>query len=458
MVRTLLCLLFVASLLTPAHAQDGGHKIFVPALMRENPLRNVFGVESNNLVATSAAIKDLGATWVRKNGLLWSKVEPTQGVRDWGAVAALESELRAAHSAGFQVILIVRSAPAWAQQIDGKSCGPIKAAALPAFAAFIHDAVQRYSTSDYNVLHWEIWNEPDVDASISSGSEPYGCYGDQNDVYFGGAAYANMLSAVYPQVKSAHPAAKVVFGGLLLDCPPENLRVPSTNCSPQRRNSAKFLEGVLQAGGAAWFDIANVHSYDYFGAPGRYNDLNWGNTESDGPLLLRKIAFMHEVLGRYGAADKPIMNTETAVICYGCRNLQKLEDTKLANAYYLVQSFAAAKAVDLLANVHYSYEGWNGSGLASGGTKFVSYGAYALAAEKLGSARYVAPITPSDVGGAVDVGGYKFTRNGKVLWVLWSTSGVTRTLTLTGSPTFTGALGGNLSGTVGYEPVYVEWP
>ena len=88
----------------------------------------------------------------------------------------------------------------------------------------------------------------------------------------------------------------------------------------------------------------------------------------------------------------------------------------------------------------------------------MSYGAYALAAEKLGSARYVAPITPSDVGGAVDVGGYKFTRNGKVLWVLWSTSGVTRTLTLTGSPTFTGALGGNLSGTVGYEPVYVEWP
>jgi hypothetical protein len=150
--------------------------------------------------------------WIRPEPVIWSAVEPKRGQREWSMLSGLEGELRAAAERGIQVELIVSGSPGWAQKVPGSECGPIKESELSTFARFMHDLVLRYSQPPFNVKYWEFWNEPDVDPSFS-GSNDFGCWGDLDDPYYGGGYYAQMLKAVYSQVKSADPAAQVVVGG-----------------------------------------------------------------------------------------------------------------------------------------------------------------------------------------------------------------------------------------------------
>ncbi|MGD2158474.1 MAG: hypothetical protein PVG32_16470, partial [Anaerolineales bacterium] len=119
------------------------------------------GIEQYNLTTSDGweIIKQTNAYWLRVNGLLWSEVEPVEGQRNWSAAATLEQELQKASDFGYQVILIIRSTPSWAQRESGIPCGPIKPDKLSAFVNFVSDAVTRYSTHPFNVKYWEIWNE-----------------------------------------------------------------------------------------------------------------------------------------------------------------------------------------------------------------------------------------------------------------------------------------------------------
>jgi hypothetical protein len=471
--RLSICLLIAAISLAgriDASAQGGASAIFLPIAMHTFPLRTVFGIESSRLTASSASIAAAGASWVRRNGLAWRDIEPTKGARNWNAAAALEKDLLAARNANLAVILVVRGVPDWARRPesiggDGKlsQCGPVRDDELASFAQFMRDAVARYSASPYHVLYWEIWNEPDVDPLEVFFNSVFGCYGDMSDQYYGGDDYARMLQAVYPEMKAVNPHVQIVMGGLLMDCDPGQ----KENC-----NSGKFFEGVLRAGGGQYFDVANMHSYDRYvnGQPvGTYSSPNWGNTQVDGPVLLRKAANLREVLARYGYPDKPIMNTETAVICsarnsFPCdaapddpNNNAPNDNIQRANAYYIAQSYAAAKSVGLLANIHYSYEGWNGTNMVNGSSKLLPYYAFQEASERLADATYVGVLTLADVGTA-GLTGYKFLRNGKPLWVVWSKDGVAHTLTVSGNRTLVTALGEPATTMIGYEPVYVEFP
>ena len=59
--------------------------------------------------------------------------------------------------------------------------------------------------------------------------------------------------------------------------------------------------------------------------------------------------------------------------------------------------------------------------------------------------------------------GYKFTRNGKNLWVIWSLDGGTKNVTLPGAPAkVTDALGVDQAASASFQltvkPLYVEFP
>src|SRR6266511_452634 len=88
--------------------------------------QTVFGAEMEILTPAQGLDQMVAAnaTWTRRNGVLWSVVEPTEGVRNWSALTGLESELQDASSKGIQVILLVRSTPQWARKIagSGSSC------------------------------------------------------------------------------------------------------------------------------------------------------------------------------------------------------------------------------------------------------------------------------------------------------------------------------------------------
>ena len=63
-----------------------------------------------------------------------------------------------------------------------------------AWARFVQRTAERYP----QVLHWEIWNEPDM------------------DIYWGGSVedYFHLLKAGYLAVKAANPDARVIAAGL----------------------------------------------------------------------------------------------------------------------------------------------------------------------------------------------------------------------------------------------------
>ncbi|MFQ5615847.1 MAG: hypothetical protein ACE5GO_05235, partial [Anaerolineales bacterium] len=186
------------------------------------PLMGVEMINNGSFISKVPIAAQAGVHWVRLNGLFWSDIEPTEGERDWDQLSLFEERIQAASAAGLQMIVIVRSTPAWAQARPGYYCGPVHPGKLATFGKFMHDLVSRYSQPPFNVRYWELGNEPDIDPRHVPPDNIFGCWGDENSPYYGGEYYAEMLKAVYPQVKAADPDTQVLVGGLLLDCDPNN--------------------------------------------------------------------------------------------------------------------------------------------------------------------------------------------------------------------------------------------
>ena len=411
--------------------------IYLPLLLNKFPSPRVYGVETFE-IADSRILSPLvqaGMYWVRRNGVLWNLVEPTKGTRDWSALANLDNELQIAALNNLQIILIVRGTPDWAQLHPGSVCGPIKPAEYAAFGQFVHDLVARYSQAPYFVKYYEIGNEPDVQWNNSD--EPYGCWGEYQLPYFGAYPYADMLKVVYPQVKSASPAAQVVLGGLLLDCDPNNPpEVPPGSGKYKDCSSSLFLKGVLEHRGANdggnYFDVVSFHAYDYYLIPdnqvSRYYNPNWNSSsETTGPVFLAKLNFLRSLLTQYGYADKPIMSTELSLLCNeGCD--KEFEQTK---AFYAAQAYAASIAEGLKANVWFDAGGsWRNSGLFSD-TKEPQPAlfAYHASRQELALAKYISTITAYP-----NVQGYEFIRGNRRVWVLWTMDSQTHKITLPSAP------------------------
>lgn len=425
----------------------------IPLAFNTWPLVTVFGIETSNYTASESALVSSGATWIRRNGLQWKDVEATPGQRNWNP--SLDTDLINASKNQQKVILIIHGTPTWARTIPTSSCSPIKTDQLPAFANFVRDAVVRYSKAPYNVKYWEIWNEPDAPAAANL-SGPFGCWGNTSDPYFGGGDYATVLKSVSPQIRQADPSAKIVLGGLLLDCNPS---APAT-CGGFV-NMGLYLEGVLRNGGAPHFDIVSFHAYDFYqaavNATGAYGSPNWASAwNTTGPVLIAKTRFIRSVLSQFGATDKQLMNTEVGVLCYLCGNNPPaaFQTTK---AYYVPQAYAAAIAEGLTANVWYSFEGWENSGLTGD-----AFTAFKVARSKLAPVTYTGEVNTSDVN-STGVKGYKFSRAGKNVWVIWSLDGGTKNVTLSSAPAqITDALGAVQPASASFQltvkPLYIEFP
>jgi hypothetical protein len=444
-------------------ASDDPSTIYLPLVMRNFPLQTLFGVQTDYL--TSAAGLDQMASanisWARRNGVLWSSVETTEGTYNWGALASLESELQNASNKGIQVILIVRSTPEWARKIAGSGpyCGPIHPDKLVAFGNFMHELVGRYSVAPYNVKNWELWNEPDVDPSyFGYGDSVFGCWGDLSDEYYGGRYYAEMLKEAYPQIKAADPQAQVLVGGLLLDCDPRGS--PSVCASldpPHNDKQPKFLEGILLGGGGPYFDGVSFHAYDYYmDSLGQYYNPNWQSySNTTGSVIVAKAEFIQSLLNTKYVFGKFLMNTESAILCDSCSDDTTYETTK---AYYIAQSYAAAIAQGLRANVWYSALGWRNSGLLNPDlSPRPAYMALQFSRSELRDANWVRDITEY-----AGVKGYEFQRGDRRIWVLWSLDGNTHLIDLPGVPLAAwDALGNSVtpatSMNVDLNPLYLEW-
>ncbi len=434
-----------------------------PVVARFAPLYNIFGATLES-VSSGGGLPQLAATgsaFTRGPFLAWNLVEPAApGVRDWSPMAGLEAQLAAASAQGIDVILVVGYTPTWAQARPGSSCGPIREDKLDAFADFMAAAVARYSAPPYNVKYWELWNEPDIDLAENPAlppDNPFGCWGDRNDPYYGGRYYGTMLNRIYPRIKAVQPAAQVLVGGLLLDCDPNNPPA-GKSCLP-----AKFIDGILIATGGRSFDGISFHAYDYcWPGLGQYGNSNWNSySHTTGPVTRIKAAYVRNRLAAYQVTGKYLMNTEAAVLCDTPTNEAEWEQTK---AYYVAQVYATALADGYRANVWYSMYGWRDPHrdrhtalLYADGSPRPAYTAYSVAAQQLSRAVFSRALNQYP-----GVLGYEFHQEVGRVWVLWSRDGSAHTIALPAAPASVSDIFGSMrtpSSTlvVGLDPIYVQW-
>lgn len=430
--RALLLLVLLALLPLSARADRASqqtqaeHQIFLPQIVLPKT-QPIFGgqIRPGNVGATAEHAVAANLHWVRYGDLLWSSVEPSAGARNWQSMAALEQELTTLAAHGLTTVLVVRSAPAWAQKVPGASCSAIKPAAYADFARFLGDVVRRYSQPPYSVRYWEIWNEPDVDPQLVAPDSGFGCWGDQHDPYYGGGSYGEMLKQVYPAIKQADPQAQVVFGGLLLDCDPAN---PPAGRPASACNSALFLEGALRAGAASAFDVLSYHGYAFWSpSPASVDwDLTQDSWRQRGGATLGKLAFLRTVMLRY-QTNKPTLLTEAALLCTtsDCSGAYRA-----AQANSVVRLYLRASANQLLGAVWYTFDGpgWFGSGLLNSAQQpQPAYQALAFLSTLLRDARYQRTLG----GGSLE--GYRFVRNDTAYEIYWTNDASQTSLPLSSS-------------------------
>lgn len=433
--------------------------VYLPTVHKEFPLQTIFGVQMRRIASNDEInlMKELGITWTRKD-LFWTQIETNEGQYNWSAIHDFEEDLIKTKSSYIDVILVINKTPQWAREYPNSECGPIRKEKLDSFGKFMANVVNRYSAPPFYISYYEIWNEPDVDPALFNYSgNSIGCWGDNNDEYYGGKYYADMLKIVYPYVKSANPNAKVMIGGLLLDCDPRGNPSP---CQQINNNPkpAKFLEGILRNNGKDYFDGISFHAYDqYSGSIGQYGIRNWNSSwDTTGPTVLAKTNYIREILAKYNASDKFLMNTESAVLCDACNNDQRYELTK---AFYIPQVYSAAISLDLKANLWFSSTGWRNSGLIKpdGSPIQPAYNAYQHARQTFLNAKFVKELSLG-----VGIAGYEFSRDNITLWVVWSQNGDPHNLVLPKTPSrITSAQGEilqpNQSMQITIEPVYIEF-
>ncbi len=431
-------------------------------LLPESP---IYGLQIHDLSSEEQVSlgQQAGVHWTRFDDLNWNAIEPIRldpPVYHWETVD--EDVLKMATESGFEVIGIILFTPEWAQKYPGIYCGPVVEEALDDFAQFMGALVSRYSQPPYNVHYWEIGNEPDIDRSLVPPYMGFGCWGEEDDMYYGGGYYGKMLKAVYPSIKAADPEAQVLVGGLNLDCDPDNPpeHPPGSGqlmyCTP-----SLFLEGILSSGGGDYFDGISFHAYDYYHGNNQYGNVNWNSdSESTGPVLIKKSRYFNELLARYGYEDKFLINTELALLCGsdGKEPACQTDEFLYTKANYVSQAYAAALAEGLSSNIWYSLTGWRASGLVNSSLQpLEAYDAYKFSASKLSGVVFIREIT--DFSGVM---GYEFTQDDKNIWILWSHIGEVQEIQL---PTVPSAVYSVYGETLQVEqlinvppsPIYLEW-
>lgn len=219
-------------------------------------------------VPTANKASRLGADWVRV-WALWQDLEQAPGRFTEHLVAGLNQHVDALRARGIKVLVVVHRAPPWASNGVGGTAPPANPAQ---FASFMRTLARRVPGVDA----WEIWNEPDEPEFWAGAPQP--------------AAYAALLKAAYPAIKSVQPGDVVVTGGMT-------------------GNNMDFLAALYAHGAQGAFDAVGVHTDTacLTNGPGRYYRDERGRI---GRYTFTAYREVHAVMADHGDAGKQIWMTE----------------------------------------------------------------------------------------------------------------------------------------------------
>lgn len=447
-------------------------QVYLPiARTQEWPSPFGFQMAGWNLRSTEVAARaqELGARWVRIDGADWLNVQPEQGATyNWTVLVGLETELRVAAQLGLTPIVVIKRSPPWAtlNVPYETSCGAVREDRFQDFAAFLQALVVRYSAPPFNVHHWELGNEPDVDPRLLGPNAQFGCWGNQDDPYYGGEHYGRMLAAVTPRIKAADPGANVIIGGLLLAS-------PNTSTLAVGRPES-FLEGILRSGAAPYFDGVGFHAHtSYDGKAIDYSGIThviWGTR---GGVIVGKAVFLREVMVRYNVV-RPLYLTELALGCpeyfrSQCPTSMNESATPAfdqAQADFLPRAMARAAAAELEAITWYSldFSNWRHTFMLDASSKpRPVYGSYQQ------FIRETMPVirVPVIVDYGAEVEAFRFDKGNSIVDLVWSTgmnvttlsvpaNEFTRAVTRDGNTLPPEYVDGMARLQVGFSPLYIH--
>lgn len=373
------------SVVTPTHMPNASPKL---------------GVQTSSANAqTISFAASTGAKWILMT-VKWSDIEATPGSYNF---TDSDRVLTAAAGAGLTPLIEIRGNPAWAATTV---CGPIdKAGGLEAFGAFIRTLVARYSGPNYNLKHWEFYNEPDNTIVDPIGTWLGGCWGSYP------ADYVAMLEKARSGMDEADASAKIVLGGLARE---------DIDYNGRQVFNLDFPSQVLDAGGARYIDIMNIHYYSTQ-AP------NWSSYGED---IAGKVEALRRLMKARGV-DKPVMVTEVNWTqgfpgAWNTWTGGQVAEFAEMQARYLPKAFARGVADRLYAMTWFALQDFPDSDLPYGlfdinGLPRPAYNAFKTTAAEIGQAAYLRPLSASDVGAAGGVEGYVFVSGDEQRWVLWAT-------------------------------------
>lgn len=286
-----------------------------------------------------------------------------------------------------QTILVIQTAPKWARKYPNSVCGPIREEEFTAFGNFLYEVVRRYSQPPYNVLYYQIWNEPD--GFLNDNHQVFGCWADGSDEHYGGRAFGRMLVQIYPRIKQANTNAQVGLGSLMMVCDPRDTNPQGYCAQDEYRRSANFFEGVLKEAPNA-FDFVMFNSGPSFqeGKNPVWGEMNnWRWKPERGGLVNGKVYYLRDMMAKYGV-DKPIIHSEAYLMDRPSSEPEFLlfEQYK---ADYLVWVYANGWAQGLKAVTWYSIEGCKGSELIREGLETEAFKALKNMITQLREARFI---------------------------------------------------------------------
>ncbi|MCB0180146.1 MAG: cellulase family glycosylhydrolase, partial [Anaerolineae bacterium] len=235
-------------------------------------------------------VEEAGFRWVKQE-MAWRELEGGgKGKWRWNISDRVMDQIDA-HQ--LKVIVRLSSQPEWAAPgVAFPEVSPPDD--LQDFYDYVYAVASRYRG---RVEAYQIWNEPNL-AREWGGRPP------------NPAEYVELLKVGYQAVKAADPNAIVISAGM----------APTTRDDAEAMPDTHFIQGIYDAGGAAYFDVLGVHAPGYKSAPELdpavvANDPSLNNGDSAPEDLRRVYAFrrvedLRELMVRNGDEAKKVVILE----------------------------------------------------------------------------------------------------------------------------------------------------
>lgn len=231
-------------------------------------------VEEWKIERTLEMVRQMGAAWIVEF-FPWAYYQGADGGIAWE-----HPDMVVEHAAaqGLKVVARIGLTPDWARPED-TPLTYLDETAYDDFASFAGAFAARYRGKVQFII---VGNEPNL-------SYEWG-YRQTTP-----ADYVALLRAVYPAVKEANPQVSVLAGALAPTLEPEG--------SPWGTNDLAYLQGMYEAGAAAYFDGLAVHVYGLTFPPQA--------EPGDQILNYRRVELQREVMVANGDGETQMYITET---------------------------------------------------------------------------------------------------------------------------------------------------